>query len=78
MENDATFRSATSAEGALFLFPQARATRPPVPRRPRLALALGTREVHEVELADPDVVTAVVALAALYHDAEDGVTPRRG
>lgn len=53
-------------------------TRAPVPCRPRLALTLGTREVHQVELANPDVVPSVVALAALHHDAEDGVAPGRG
>lgn len=50
----------------------------PVPCCPRLALPLGTREVDKVELANPDVIPSVVALATLHHDAEDGVAPGRG
>lgn len=64
------------SENIFSVSPHACGTGSPVPRRPRLALALGTREVHEVKLAYADVIAAVVALAALHHDAEDRVTPR--
>lgn len=57
-------------------FPRDR--RAPVSRGPRLALPFGTGQIHQVELADPNVVASVVALTALHHDAEDRVTSRRG
>lgn len=46
----------------------------PIPRRPCLALPFGTGQIHQIELADSDVIAPIVALAALDHDAEDGVT----
>ena len=48
----------------------------PVAGRARLGLALRAGEVDEVELADADVLAAVVRLAALDDDGEDGVRAR--
>ena len=46
----------------------------PIARGSCLALPFGTGQVHQIELADSNVITPVVALAALHHDAEDRVT----
>lgn len=51
--------------------------RTPVPCCPRLALPFGPSKVHEVKLSDANVIAPIIGLAALYHDAEDRMTPRR-
>lgn len=48
----------------------------PLPRGARLGLSLAPRQIHQVELPDPEVLLPVrTLLRALDRDGEDGVTP---